>query len=73
MASLKERWRMADVIYIKKSNDKYEQILEMADTARELAKKLGVPVGSIYSSISHARHGRIKHTPYERVELDKED
>ncbi len=61
---------MADVVYIKKSNDKYELILEMADTAQELADKLGIPVNRIYSSISHARHGRIKRSCFERIELD---
>lgn len=70
MASLEERWRMADVVYIKKSQDKYELILEMADTAQELADKLGIPVNRIYSSISHARHGRIKRSCFERIELD---
>lgn len=63
---------MADVVYIKKSNDKYELILEMADTAQELADKLGIPVNRIYSSISHTRHGRIKRSCFERIEIEED-
>ena len=44
---------MKDHFYIKVSNDKYEHIVALADTAKELAEICETNVNVIYSSISH--------------------
>jgi transposase len=45
-------------VWIKTTNDEYELIVAMGDTARELAKEVGTTERTIYSAISHAkRHG----------------
>lgn len=44
---------MADHCYIRVSNDKYEHIEAIADTAKELAEMCKTNVDVIYSSVSH--------------------
>lgn len=52
--------------------DKYELPVLVADSAVELAEKLGCTPNNIYSSISHAKH-KGQNTPYRRVIIDGED
>ena len=45
-------------IWIKTTNDDYEFIVAMGDTAEKLAKECGTTERTIYSAISHAKkHG----------------
>lgn len=46
---------MDKVVYIRVTNDKYEHIVAIADTARELARLCNTSVSTVYSSISHKR------------------
>lgn len=43
--------------YIRITNDKYELITDIADTAEELAKMCNVSKDTIFSYISKAKHG----------------
>lgn len=45
---------MAEVIWMKVSNDKYEFPVAVADSAGELARILGIRKNAILSAISHA-------------------
>lgn len=56
-------------IWLKVTTDELELPVAVADTAEQLAKICGVTVKSIYSSVSHARHGR-KTTPYRKVRVE---
>lgn len=58
---------MADHIYIKISDDKYEHIIAMGDTARELAEICNTNTNVIYSSISH-NSGYYKKVKIESIE-----
>ena len=58
---------------MKVSSDKYELPEIIADSADELAKKLGVNVNTIYSSISHARKRKSKRSMYQKVVIEKEN
>lgn len=42
-------------VWIKTTNDKYEFIVAMGDTAGKLAKEIGTPTNAIYSAMSHAK------------------
>lgn len=42
-----------DHFYIRVSNDEYEHVIAIADTAKELAKICETSVDVIYSSVSH--------------------
>lgn len=53
--------------YIKVTQDKYELPLYVAGNAQELAEYEGVSTNTIYSSICHYEHGRVKSSPYRRV------
>lgn len=59
-------------IYIKVTRDRFEHIIALADTIRELAKECGTTQNSISSSMSHARTGR-EWTPYRRVWIEEDD
>lgn len=59
-------------IYIKVTRDRFEHIIALADTIRELAKECGTSQNTISSSMSHARSGR-EWTPYRRVWIDEDD
>lgn len=61
--------------YIRITNDKYELITDIADTAEELAKMCNVTKDTILSYISKAKHGyqTKKGTtkfPYRKVEIE---
>ena len=57
-------------VWIKKTNDEYEFIVAMGDTARELAEELGTTERAIYSAISHARRYGYK-SSYRKVVIDE--
>lgn len=58
-------------LWIKVTKDKYEFIVAMGDTAKELALECGTTVNTIYSDMSHAaRKGR--NSIYKKVVLDEE-
>lgn len=46
---------MPKVVYIRVSNDKYEHIVAIADSATELARLCNTKPSVVYSSISHKR------------------
>ena len=58
-------------VWMKVTNDKYELPVLVADSAPELAKMLGCSPNNIYSSLSHAKHGR-QNSPYRKVLINKE-
>lgn len=62
-----------DMIWMTVSNDKYEYPELMASSAKELAILVGTSVNTIYSSISHYEHGKIKKSKYQRVRVDEEE
>jgi predicted transcriptional regulator len=56
-------------VWIKTTNDEYEFIVAMGDTARELAKECGTTERTIYSALSHAKkHGY--NSTYKKVVID---
>lgn len=57
-------------IYMMVTDDELELPLVIADSAPELAKKIGKNVNTIYSGISHEKHGRIKSSIYKKVEIE---
>lgn len=56
-----------DYIYMMVSDDKYELPLYVADSAQELAEKLGVKKGTIYSHVIQWEKGKIKKAKYIRI------
>lgn len=54
------------------THDKYEFILEMAESQEALARKLGKNAATIASSVSRAKK-RGQWTPYRRVEVEEDD
>ena len=61
------------IIWMKVTRDKYELPVAVADSAAELARKLGVSKGSIESSASQQKRGLNLHSIYRRVEVDDEE
>lgn len=61
--------------YIRISNDQYELITDIADTAEELAKICNTSKDVIYSSVTRSKHGYLtkkgtpKYYPYRKVEI----
>ena len=60
-------------LYLKVTSDKYELPLVVADSAIELAEKLGVSRNLVYSHISHMRNGNVKKSSIHVVEVDDDD
>ena len=58
-------------IWIKTTNDEYEFIVAMGDTAEKLAKECGTSESTIYSAISHAKKHGYK-CAYKKVVVDSE-
>ena len=56
-----------DYIYMMVSNDKYQLPICVADSAQELAEKVGVKKGTIYSSVLQWEKGKIKKAKYIRI------
>lgn len=54
-------------IYMMVSGDKYQLPLCVADSAEELAEKVGVKKGTIYSSVLRWEKGQTKKTKYIRI------
>lgn len=61
---------MKKIVWMKVTHDKYELPVAVADTAEELAKICGTTKNCICSSMSHAKNGRKKWTPYVKVILE---
>lgn len=62
------------LLWIKVSNDEYEHIVAMADTASELARMCNTTTNAVLSAISHAKSGRNRgRSQYRRVEIDDEN
>ena len=57
-------------IWIKTTNDDYEFIVAMADTAEKLAKECGTSVNTIYSAMSHAKK-KGRRSIYKKVVLEE--
>lgn len=56
-------------LYMMVTDDELELPLVVADSAQELADIIGRNVNTIYSGISHEKHGRIKSSIYKKVEI----
>lgn len=56
-------------LYMMVTDDEFELPLVVADSAQELANIIGRDVNTIYSGISHEKHGRIKSSIYKKVEI----
>lgn len=56
-------------IWIKTTNDEYEHIIAMGDTAKALAIDCGTSERTIYSAISHAKKHGYKCT-YKKVVIE---
>lgn len=50
--------------------DKYELPLIVADSASELAKKVGVDKNTVMAAVSHVKNGRKNRSRYVKVEVD---
>lgn len=59
-------------VYVKVTNDKFEHIIAIGDTAGELAEQLGVKEASIRAAIVHARERGIW-CCYRKIEIPNED
>ncbi|MBR2160167.1 MAG: hypothetical protein IJ938_02505 [Clostridia bacterium] len=57
-------------IWIKTTNDDYEFIVAMGDTAEKLARECGTTERTIYSAISHAKKHGYK-CAYKKVVLEE--
>ena len=57
-------------IWIKTTNDEYEFIVAMGDTAKALAVECGKSVNTIYSAMSHARKKGYK-CIYKKVRVEE--
>ena len=61
-------------LWIKVSNDKYEHIEAMADTASGLARICGTTTNAVISAISHAKSGRNRgRSQYQKVVIDDDE
>lgn len=58
-------------IWIKTTNDEYEHIVAMGDTAKALAVDCGTSVNTIYSAMSHAKKNGFK-CAYKKVVVENE-
>lgn len=57
-------------IWIKTTNDEYEHIVALADTAEKLARECGTSVNTIYSAMSHAKK-KGKSSIYKKVVVEE--
>lgn len=58
------------VLYVAVSQDKYELPIAVADSARELARMLGVDKCTVSCHITLAKQGKIKKQKYFKVEVE---
>ena len=61
-----------DCVWMKVTDDKYEFPVIIADTAVELAEKVGKSVNTIYSSVSHTKNGRCNKSIYRKVVIEED-
>lgn len=57
-------------LYLVVTMDELELPLAVFDSVQEVAKYMGRPEASVYSSISHYYSGRFKNCPFRRVQVD---
>ena len=57
-------------IWMMVTMDEYELPLAVAESAGELAKKVGVDKNTIMSCVSHVRKGRKTRSRYVKVEIE---
>lgn len=57
-------------LYIKVTSDKYEFIIAMGESVKELAKECGTTENTIYSAMSHAK-AEGKNSIYKKVVIDE--
>ena len=60
-------------IWIKTTSDKYEHIVEMADSSKELAEKCGVSIKTVQNGAYKARKGLKSLYKKVRIEDDKHE
>lgn len=63
---------MKRAVWLLVTHDKYELPIMIADTALEMAERLGCTENNIHSSRSHAKKDG-RWTPFRRVEIDDEE
>lgn len=56
-------------VWLKVTHDEYEFPLCWADSAAELARKLGTSPQAVMSAVCHEKHGRFK-SCYKKVRID---
>lgn len=74
--SKKRRYKPKDgcrTVWLKVTDDEYELPVAFGDTAEDLARECGTTAGSIISSVSKAKRGVYKSTPYRKVRIEIED
>ena len=57
------------ILYMKVTRDEYELPLAVADSVEELSRMTGSTEGSIWSTLSHQKTGRIKSGSFKRIEI----
>ena len=60
-------------LYIAVTRDKYQLPMAVAETTEELARLMGVSVGTIRSHLSKVKSGIIKKPKYEKVVIEDND
>lgn len=60
-------------IWMLVSSDRYELPIYVADTPEELSKLCGATVSTIKTSVSKARHGRIRRCRYVKCEVEADE
>lgn len=60
------------IVWLLVTKDKYELPLEIADSAGELAKKVGCSVNNIHAAVSQARR-RGYNSRFKKVEIEEDD
>lgn len=71
------KWDELDSLYVAVTGDRYELPIAVAETAKELAKMLGVKENSIYKAVHRQKHGLVKglkkEIKYYKIELEDDD
>lgn len=62
----------AMIVWLLVTKDKYQLPLEIADSAGELARKVGCSTNNIYSAVSHAKH-RGHNSRFVKVEIEEDE
>ena len=60
-------------VWLATTDDKYELPIAVADSSSELARMLGIPVGTIFKRMYRYKQGKAKRALYHKIEIDMED